>query len=660
MAYEVITAQFCRELDARWSVFFDHLEVPYVYEPESFRATDGTECTPAFWLPRERLWFVPEVESAPPWWSRFAAAASNQGFVWDPWADSDDEQSIDPTPFEVAEQWQGNALLCLGGIPDGHALSPDPIKGPWHGHDLGMYSEGDFPYQWTMCPECGSFGATFWGYAERLPCRCIDDRVRHKIANGADARLLAAYRAAMEESLGTDPTGLPVIREALVCQEGVALAAERCTRNCRSVGEQLRAELPADAYTDDAVEDADALCGECPGFVCTRCGEQPAAMAGAACWLCEPLVLLTYVRARQVLNDKAAQAGHVASRSAREINTLLNRETRVRSRGHASMEQLGQALTLVDRWIADPSLVPQTGTASRPVLSEDELDALHGKELNRMLSQWVGPLAAATGGSIPLVQLWLNDVMGVEKRSEANDEQLREAIWHAQAWVQAPASYREYLRAAQAEVEPGGLPELVRTRPARAVATCNLCTDPVAEGEVVGRLHAPIGRRFARMGWLCGHCLYDRRVKPRRLDVLLRVFHHTFAGEGVQLNATEAEVLLIWLLEAPNPAEADHEAVQDAFVALGHAVDAQETALLLRYQHTQAVVRTLNQTTDPEATDTQTVVLSAVAQHLAEWRDNPQRLDPAHYTTRVAWRRAVLEQTEQPTMLSQRGGPFFV
>ncbi|MFI9206298.1 hypothetical protein [Streptomyces sp. NPDC053048] len=661
MVHEVITARFRTELNARWSVFFDHLDVPYVYEPETFQAPDSTVCTPAFWLPRERLWFVCEADTPPPWWARFAAAVSNQGCVWDPWRDCDDEQFTDPAPFEVDEAWQGHALLCLGGIPDGYARSQERIDdGPWHRHDLGMYSEGDFPYRWTLCPECGMFGATFWGYAERLPCGCIDDRVRHKVANAADGRLLAAYLAAAHEHLGTapQPSGLTVTREALACQEGANLATERCTQQCRSVGEQLRAELPDDAYVDGAAEDADALCGECPGFVCIQCGRRPSATAGAACRTCEPLPLLTYVRARQVLNDKAAEAGRAARRSAREINTLLNRATRVRHRGEASMEQLAQALTLVDRWIADPSQLPQTGTGHRPVLSEEELEALHGKELNQVLSQWVGPLAAATGERIPLLQLWLNDVMGVERRSEAGDEQLREGILHAQAWVQAPASYREHLRAAQAEVVPGGMPEPMRIRPARAESTCNLCTSPVGEGDMVGRLHAPAGRRFARMGWLCTHCLYDRRAKPRRLDVLLRIFHQTFSGDGVRLNAAEAEALLRWLLEALPPAEADQEAAQEAITALGHGIDNQETSLLLRYEPVQAVVRTLHQTAIPEAADPPNAVLNAVAQHLAEWRANPQRLDPAHYPSRTAWRRAILEQTAQPTVLSQRDGPF--
>ncbi|QPM27265.1 hypothetical protein I3J19_28070 (plasmid) [Streptomyces clavuligerus] len=49
-----------------------------------------------------------------------------------------------------------------------------------------------------------------------------------------------------------------------------------------------------------------------------------------------------------------------------------------------------------------------------------------------------------------------------------------------------------------------------------------------------------------------------------------------------------------------------------------------------------------------------------MVQHLAEWQANPQGLEPEYYRGRRAWRSAILEETEQPTVLSQRGGPFFV
>ncbi|MET8747892.1 hypothetical protein [Streptomyces sp. NPDC004728] len=227
-----------------------------------------------------------------------------------------------------------------------------------------------------------------------------------KVDNSADDRLMAAYRAAMGEDLGSgnhSRPDYPVVHCVLVRQEGTEPALERCTRRCRSVGDQLRAEVPPGGYAE-VPDGADELCGECPGFVCAECGQQQAARAGAACRSCEPPVRLTYRRARQVLNERAAEAGHVSGRSAREINTLINRETGVRSRGHAFPAELAAGLALVERWIDDPSLIPQGGTARRPPrLSDEELDRMHGAELRREPSQWVGPVAAAGRDPFALV-----------------------------------------------------------------------------------------------------------------------------------------------------------------------------------------------------------------------------------------------------------------
>ncbi|ANW22651.1 hypothetical protein [Streptomyces clavuligerus] len=661
MAYEVVTARFRTELHARWSVFFDVLDVPWVYEPRSFPAADGSVCTPAFWLPSERIWFAAEEENAPSWWSRFTAAVIGSDDLWEPWNDDGDDP-VEGPQIEVGGEWHGEVVLCLGGIPDGYTPCRDLTGGPWHRHDLGMYANGDTPYRWTVCPWCGLFGVTFWGYAERLPCLCLDDG---KVDNSADERLMDAYQAAAEERFAPEDDSrpdYPVARRFLVRQEGTELAEERCTRRCRSVGDQMRAELPPGAYPE-VPDGADTLCGECPGFVCTECGQQPAARAGAECGSCEPPVRLTYWRARQILNERAAEAGHASRRSAREINTLINRETGVRSRNRATLADLAAGLTLVERWIADPSLVPLGGTARRPRLSDEELDRMHGAELRRELSGWVGPVAAAGGEPFALVQVRLNYVMGAATRADADDEQLREGIRQAQDWVHHPGTYQEHVRGAEAEVEPDGLPEPMRTRTAPADSSCHLCTTPVAAGELVGRIHQPRGRGFATLGWLCAHCLYDRRSKPRRLDLLLRLFHQLFAGGGVRVNAAEAEVLLTWLLAAPAAElpQAELEALPEVFVVLQRAVEAREPVTPLSYYGARAAIGTLHHAkVAAGGAEREAVVLDAVVQHLAEWQANPQGLEPEYYRGRRAWRSAILEETEQPTVLSQRGGPFFV
>lgn len=41
MACEVVKAKFRTELHARWSIFFDHLRIPWAYEPVPIRARTG-------------------------------------------------------------------------------------------------------------------------------------------------------------------------------------------------------------------------------------------------------------------------------------------------------------------------------------------------------------------------------------------------------------------------------------------------------------------------------------------------------------------------------------------------------------------------------------------------------------------------------------------
>ncbi|MFE9360894.1 hypothetical protein ACFYPB_43505 [Streptomyces olivaceoviridis] len=80
----------------------------------------------------------------------------------------------------------------------------------------------------------------------------------------------------------------------------------------------------------------------------------------------------------------------------------------------------------------------------------------------------------------------------------------------------------------------------------------------------------------------------------------------------------------------------------------------------LSYHPAHAAVAALHAAGRQEASAGDCAVLAAVAQHLAEWQHNPQNIDQARYKNRTLWRQAVLENTLTPTILSQRGGPFWV
>ncbi len=46
---------FRSKLEAKWAVFFDLLNVLYVYEPEAFRCAGGAQYTPDFFLPEAKM-----------------------------------------------------------------------------------------------------------------------------------------------------------------------------------------------------------------------------------------------------------------------------------------------------------------------------------------------------------------------------------------------------------------------------------------------------------------------------------------------------------------------------------------------------------------------------------------------------------------------------
>ncbi|WP_030689433.1 hypothetical protein [Streptomyces sp. NRRL B-1347] len=382
-----------------------------------------------------------------------------------------------------------------------------------------MYTSDDALYQWTMCPQCGAFGAEFCGYAERLPCGCLDDHEHHKVANGSDKRLLAAYRAAQLEQWHArdfiNPHAtvlLPTVREALVQQPGAAAAAENCAGECRSLAEQLRQELCPPAPGEG--EGLETLCSGCPGFVCGQCGERPAPAAGVPCRACEPVVLLTENQARQRLNWRVEQLAAATDVHGRRVNGIVNDSIGAKTRSGLSLAKLGAALANVERWLEDPSSMP-TGL---PAPSPEDLDKLHGPELRKILATYVGPLAGALYEPIPFVQKQLNDWMGATSRAEATDEQLRDAIMQARAWIEDTDAYRAYTH--PEPPEPGVLAAPMRTKNAAADSSCSLCTALVVAGELIGRMPHP-HRPYVPMAWLCAHCLFDRRTKPRLTDVLL-------------------------------------------------------------------------------------------------------------------------------------------
>lgn len=262
MAWEVVTASFETELHARWSIFFDRLEVAWLYEPCVFRDTPDCEFTPAFWLPNQRIWFDAWDEAPPTVMSRwrcFATAAAGRRF--EPGTEEQRAPGEPPaeraTPLHVDEPWQGMALLSLGPIPCG-GVADDTCEAWGSPSEPKMSTANDAPHRWTVCPGCGMFGTGAHGRAER--CACLDDEHEHgKTRNDHAPSLSAAYHAARTADLeavdGSDEehtTGHRFLRRALSRAparpwrgDGAWTDAALCPTNCAATSDLGRGRTRA-------------------------------------------------------------------------------------------------------------------------------------------------------------------------------------------------------------------------------------------------------------------------------------------------------------------------------------------------------------------------------------------------------------------------------
>ncbi|MFF3730759.1 hypothetical protein ACFYXM_10680 [Streptomyces sp. NPDC002476] len=183
-----------------------------------------------------------------------------------------------------------------------------------------------------------------------------------------------------------------------------------------------------------------------------------------------------------------------------------------------------------------------------------EIAALHGAPLRSWVDTGTEAVAGIVDKPAERVRARLTKTAGVKDLGAADDEDLRECLRVLRTWLSNPASYTP--PAPKPKVQRpegiGQLPVPRTVKQAHSDTTCGLCADPVKTGELIGRMRAPKDTRlFVPMGWLCAHCLYERREKPRRRDVVLRIFHHLFASSAVGLNAYECDVLHAWLTEPP-------------------------------------------------------------------------------------------------------------
>jgi hypothetical protein len=167
---------FRSHLEARWAIFFDHLDLKWEYEPQGFDLGGGVAYLPDFAV--------------------FAAGGTLWAEVKPEW-DADPEGVEKWRRFAAARPQPSRAVLLLGKpSPDGEHVviggadtADDPVKGPWE----------DDCQMWRPCTAGYHFDLAYPGKSRTA---CVEDGCpQHAGADGPE-RIEAAVAAALGYRFG--------------------------------------------------------------------------------------------------------------------------------------------------------------------------------------------------------------------------------------------------------------------------------------------------------------------------------------------------------------------------------------------------------------------------------------------------------------------------
>lgn len=158
---------FRSRTEARWAVFFDHLNARWFYEYEGFEAENGSRYLPYFWLPEQRAFIEVKPEDTDP----FSVQPKSNALP-----DSKRLIVVCGAPGEnLSIHWQNTFYPAT--VAGGTIVTPF----------------GDGPYLFCFCPRCGKLGIEFDGRGARV---CRHDPTDDKSYSGDDARIAAACETA--------------------------------------------------------------------------------------------------------------------------------------------------------------------------------------------------------------------------------------------------------------------------------------------------------------------------------------------------------------------------------------------------------------------------------------------------------------------------------
>lgn len=170
---------FRSRLEARWAVFFDHLDLTWEYEAQGFEVgPDSTKYLPDFHLPQLGLFLEVKPANAdvidPEGVQRWEYFAGTVAFEWD----------------------HGRTAMLCGSIPN-----PDTLDrlGPPRAitrFEQPVVTLGEWHSAWCACPTGQHFDIQFQARGARILCGCPrvqDDRLYY---TGDHPKVVAAYDAA--------------------------------------------------------------------------------------------------------------------------------------------------------------------------------------------------------------------------------------------------------------------------------------------------------------------------------------------------------------------------------------------------------------------------------------------------------------------------------
>lgn len=168
---------FRSRLEARWAVFFDHLGIKYLYEPQGFVLGEEKICyLPDFYLPELKTWI--EVKGV---------------------MTKDDEKKIKYFIEEYLANNNEEKIIILGDIPRQDEIwdLPDSVSASLEYGPFSMYSGTIFDYSYLPCiAGCGKVDFEFYGECYRICEGCSKKGncgCRKKSGDYDDKRIINAY-----------------------------------------------------------------------------------------------------------------------------------------------------------------------------------------------------------------------------------------------------------------------------------------------------------------------------------------------------------------------------------------------------------------------------------------------------------------------------------